>query len=183
MGATSRYDYGPAENAAWFREREEVCRALEGLHLTGHVLELACGTGNWTLPLSRTADRLTALDGSDEMLRINRARVRSERVTYLRADLFTWQPPEEYDAVVFLLARTSLLTECALSPNGAAFAEPDAGSFSSTSRGPGHDDATAPPTPDQPWLHRRLTDGRDSRHQLFYSAPYLEACFSARTRV
>jgi demethylmenaquinone methyltransferase/2-methoxy-6-polyprenyl-1,4-benzoquinol methylase len=96
-----RYDHGPEANAQWFREQEEVYAALAGLHLTGHVLELACGTGNWTSLLARTAKRVTALDGSAEMLEINRRRVRSASVEYLQSDLFQWQPERTYDAVFF----------------------------------------------------------------------------------
>jgi 2-polyprenyl-3-methyl-5-hydroxy-6-metoxy-1,4-benzoquinol methylase len=35
------------------------------------------------------------------MLAINRAKVRSERVSYVQADLFTWRPERGYDAVFF----------------------------------------------------------------------------------
>ena len=42
-----RFDRGPAANALWFAEVEEVAAALDALHVTGDVLELASGTGSW----------------------------------------------------------------------------------------------------------------------------------------
>lgn len=96
-----RYDRGPEANARWFADAEEVVAALASLHITGDVLELAPGTGIWTERLARTARAITAVDASPEMVAINRARVASDRVTYVLADLFTWYPERTYDAVVF----------------------------------------------------------------------------------
>jgi demethylmenaquinone methyltransferase/2-methoxy-6-polyprenyl-1,4-benzoquinol methylase len=96
-----RYDRGPEANARWFADAEEVFAALAALPLTGDVLELAPGTGIWTERLARTARSITAVDASPEMVAINRAKVASDRVTYILADLFTWRPARTYDAVVF----------------------------------------------------------------------------------
>jgi demethylmenaquinone methyltransferase/2-methoxy-6-polyprenyl-1,4-benzoquinol methylase len=96
-----RYDRGAEHNARWFAEVDEVVQALEDWQLTGDVLELAPGTGIWTERLVRTAKTVTAVDASAEMIALNRARVGSERVTYLQADLFTWQAERVYDAVFF----------------------------------------------------------------------------------
>lgn len=96
-----RYDQGPALNARWFAEADEVFTALNALQLTGDVLELAPGTGIWTERVIRTASSVTAVDASSEMLAINRARVASERVFYVQADLFSWQPERTYDGVLF----------------------------------------------------------------------------------
>ncbi len=85
----------------WFAEADEVFAALEVAQLTGDVLELAPGTGIWTERLLRTATTVTAVDASTEMIAINQAKVQSKRVTYLQADLFTWQPERAYDAVFF----------------------------------------------------------------------------------
>ncbi|HLX39515.1 MAG TPA: class I SAM-dependent methyltransferase, partial [Ktedonobacteraceae bacterium] len=65
------------------------------------VLELAPGTGIWTERLVRTASKVTAVDASPEMIAINRAKVSSNRVTYVQADLFSWRPEHAYDAVLF----------------------------------------------------------------------------------
>jgi SAM-dependent methyltransferase len=65
------------------------------------VLELACGTGLWTQQLTATARRITAVDAAPEMLALNRERVDSPLVEYVRADLFTWRPDRRFDAVFF----------------------------------------------------------------------------------
>lgn len=96
-----RYDRGPELNARWFAEITEVLADFDAFNLTGDVLELAPGTGNWTQQLLHTAATITAVDASPEMVAINRARVQSDRVTYILADLFTWQPDRQYDAVCF----------------------------------------------------------------------------------
>lgn len=96
-----RYDYGPEANARWFAEAEEAFAALDALRIAGDVLELAPGTGIWTERLLPGANSITAVDASPEMIAINRAKVNDERVRYIQADLFSWQPARLYDAVVF----------------------------------------------------------------------------------
>lgn len=96
-----RYDRGSGLNARWFAEVDEVFAAFDALALTGDVLELAAGTGIWTERLLHTASTITIVDASQEMIAINRARVASERVSYVQADLFAWQPARLYDAVCF----------------------------------------------------------------------------------
>jgi demethylmenaquinone methyltransferase/2-methoxy-6-polyprenyl-1,4-benzoquinol methylase len=96
-----RYDRDAESNARWFAEVEEVVRAFDDLGIGDEVLELACGTGIWTERLARVARSVTAIDGSPEMIAINRARVAGERVMYLQADLFTWRPERTYDSVFF----------------------------------------------------------------------------------
>ena len=96
-----RYDRSPETNARWFVELEEVFAAIDALSLSGDLLELAPGTGIWTERLLGTTTTITAVDASPEMVELNRARVASERVTYILADLFTWQPDRTYDAVFF----------------------------------------------------------------------------------
>jgi 2-polyprenyl-3-methyl-5-hydroxy-6-metoxy-1,4-benzoquinol methylase len=96
-----RYDRGPEGNTRWFTEVDEVVAALEALRMEGDVLELAPGTGIWTERLVRTATTVTAVDASPEMIEINRAKVASERVSYVLADLFSWRPERVYDAVFF----------------------------------------------------------------------------------
>jgi len=80
---------------------------VELLHQLGpfeHVLELACGTGIWTRLLVNVAQRVTAVDAAPEMLALNAAkvgRVAETSVRYLQADLFNWEPAEQYDLVFF----------------------------------------------------------------------------------
>jgi demethylmenaquinone methyltransferase/2-methoxy-6-polyprenyl-1,4-benzoquinol methylase len=96
-----RYDRGDEMNARWFADIHEAFARLDSLHLTGDVLELAPGTGIWTERLVRTATSITAVDASSEMIEINQAKVSDKRVSYVQADLFSWQPERTYDAVVF----------------------------------------------------------------------------------
>ena len=96
-----RYDRSPETNARWFAEVDEVFAALDAFAISGDVLELAPGTGIWTERLLRTATSITAVDASPEMVALNRARVASDRVSYVLADLFTWRPERTYDAVFF----------------------------------------------------------------------------------
>ncbi len=51
------------------------------------MLELACGTGTWTRALLALGRELTAIDASPEM--------------FQQADLFQWQPRQQYDLVFF----------------------------------------------------------------------------------
>lgn len=96
-----RYDRGPELNARWFAEADEVFAALDSFQLTGDVLELAPGTGIWTERLVRTAATVTAVDASPEMIEVNRAKVASERVSYVLADIFAWRAERAFDAVFF----------------------------------------------------------------------------------
>jgi SAM-dependent methyltransferase len=80
----------------------EQARALvDEFAPTGDVLELACGNGGFTRELIRHARTLTAVDGSPRMLERNRREVDDDRVTYVNADIFDWQPERRYDAVFF----------------------------------------------------------------------------------
>ena len=115
---------------------DEVTQALDAFRPTGSVLELACGPGVWTGQLLRYATDLTAVDASPEMLAVAAARVGSDRVRFLQADLFTWQPDRRYDVVFigFWLSHVpaerfasfwSLVADC-LNPDGRVFLVDDA---------------------------------------------------------
>jgi SAM-dependent methyltransferase len=114
----------------------ELTEALDAFQPTGRVLELACGPGVWTPQLLRHAAVVTAVDASPEMLAIAAARVGTERVRFVQADLFTWRPDRRYDAVFFgfwlshVPARRfesfwSLVADC-LIPEGRVFFADDA---------------------------------------------------------
>ncbi len=96
-----RYDLGQEANARWFAEANQVFTVLDALKIEGHILELAPGTGIWTERFLRTASSITAVDASPEMIAINRARVGSDHVSYIQANLFTWHPTRKFDAVCF----------------------------------------------------------------------------------
>ncbi len=107
-----------AEQVAYYRERaaeydqtsslaaDEPSRAiladaLEAFAPRGQVLELACGTGQWTAMLAKRSVELTAIDSSAEMLAIAAARVQDSRVRFIQADIFEWRPERQYDVVFF----------------------------------------------------------------------------------
>jgi demethylmenaquinone methyltransferase/2-methoxy-6-polyprenyl-1,4-benzoquinol methylase len=81
--------------------RAQLRNALAAFAPRGRILELACGTGQWTAELARHASSLTAVDASPEMIALNRARVAQENVRYVEADLFAWSARERYDVVFF----------------------------------------------------------------------------------
>jgi ubiquinone/menaquinone biosynthesis C-methylase UbiE len=93
-----RYDRGEEHTQQWQAEVDEVCLALQTANLSGHVVDIAAGTGIWTKELLKMADHVTALDSSDEMIEINQSRLQSDKVTYILTDLFYWQPVMAYDA-------------------------------------------------------------------------------------
>ena len=80
---------------------DAIRAALRAFEPAGEVLELAAGTGQWTPILAEYATSLTAVDASQEMLDINRAKLKRHSIRYTVADLFAWEPPQDYDVVFF----------------------------------------------------------------------------------
>ena len=81
---------------------DEMTRSLiDEFAPTGDVLELACGPGTFTRDIALHASSLTVVDGSPRMLDRARAAVGDANVTFIEADLFTWEPARTYDAVFF----------------------------------------------------------------------------------
>jgi demethylmenaquinone methyltransferase/2-methoxy-6-polyprenyl-1,4-benzoquinol methylase len=72
---------------------------LEADPPTGHVLEIAAGSGNRTGRLLPAADRVTAVDASLEMLELLAAK--HPEVERIEADIFSWEPPQRYDNIYF----------------------------------------------------------------------------------
>ncbi len=93
-----RYDFGPKHTRQWEAEAQLVRQQLADQNLTGNVLEFAAGTGIWTQELLKTATHITALDASEEVLVVNKAKTQSDKVTYQVADIFVWQAPQPFDA-------------------------------------------------------------------------------------
>jgi SAM-dependent methyltransferase len=80
----------------------ELVRALDSFGPTGDVLEIASGTGAWTVHLLRHASSVTALDASPEMHEQAARKVQGDRrVRFVDADVFTWTPDARYDVVFF----------------------------------------------------------------------------------
>ena len=175
-----RYDRSPETNARWFREVDEVLAALDAFAISGDVLELAPGTGIWTERLLRTAKSITAVDASPEMVALNRARVASDQVSYILADLFTWRPERTYDAVFFGFWLSHVPVErldaflgmvaAALRPEGKLFFVD--GRREPTSTAADH----RLPDPGSQVMTRRLNDGREFQIvKIFYEPAALEA--------
>lgn len=66
---------------------------------TGHVLEIAAGSGGRTGQILRSAERVTALDSAPEMLEL--LRQRHPGVETIQSDVFSWEPPKQFDNVFF----------------------------------------------------------------------------------
>lgn len=98
---SGRYDRGEARRRQWLDELASVERQLVHWAPRGRILELAAGTGMWTEKLVPFCSHFVALDASPEVLLLNRARVADERVEYVSADVFSWEPAERADFVFF----------------------------------------------------------------------------------
>ena len=96
-----RYDRYDELNYRWFSEASSVMNVLLQQGPFAEVLELACGTGIWTRELLNISQHITALDASQEVLKLNREKVQSEKVEYQQQDLFAWQSDRQYDLVFF----------------------------------------------------------------------------------
>ncbi|MGW7594951.1 class I SAM-dependent methyltransferase [Streptomyces asiaticus] len=92
-----QYDRPYAE----YEALRDLLAVVDDLPIAGDVLELACGTGQWTSRLAARARSVTAVDAAAEVLAIARARTASPSVQFLEADLFEWRPPRRYDTVFF----------------------------------------------------------------------------------
>jgi 2-polyprenyl-3-methyl-5-hydroxy-6-metoxy-1,4-benzoquinol methylase len=81
--------------------RGRIARLVAEMQPTGKVLEIACGTGLWTEALAGLADTVTAIDAAPEVIDIARERLRSARVSFEVADVFSWTPDARFDVVFF----------------------------------------------------------------------------------
>jgi demethylmenaquinone methyltransferase/2-methoxy-6-polyprenyl-1,4-benzoquinol methylase len=160
-----RYDHGPETNARWFSDVAEAHAALERFKPSGNVLELACGTGLWTERLLRDAKSVTVVDGSPEMLDLCRSRVGEQRVSYVQADLFAWEPERTYEVCFFgfwLSHVPEERLEAFWAKVGRAVGSGGRVFFIDSLR---HDRASALdhalPEPQSPIMLRRLADGRE----------------------
>lgn len=82
-------------------EWQHLVDGVRRLPHSQRTLELACGTGIWTHELLQVSDNIVAVDGAQEMLEVNRAKLGSPKVQYQQADLFNWKPDATYDLVFF----------------------------------------------------------------------------------
>jgi demethylmenaquinone methyltransferase/2-methoxy-6-polyprenyl-1,4-benzoquinol methylase len=90
----------PIDQLAAHARRIEM--GLDQFRPTGRVLEIASGTGLWTIHLLGHASSITALDSSSEMHELSRFKTGGDpRVHYVLADVFTWHPDGRYEVVFF----------------------------------------------------------------------------------
>lgn len=81
---------------------DELAAALDRFRPVGDVLEIASGTGGWTLALLRHASSVTAIDSSQEMHDQAQHKIgEGQRVRFLQADIFSWRADRQYDVVFF----------------------------------------------------------------------------------
>lgn len=160
--------------------QDELLSAIESFRPTGHVLELACGSGVWTERLQRSAVSVTAVDGAPEMLTRARARLGPDAsVRFVQADLSSWHPACRYDAVFFgfwishvpedRFASFWNLVDEALEPGGSIFF------FDDNHRSDGELLEGA----DSPFVRRQLNDGTAFR---VVKIPYQPAELERRLR-
>ena len=120
-----------------------------------------------------SAQSVTAVDASPEVLAINRRKVGNPRVRYVEANLFDWRPVEQYDTVFFAFwlshvppehfeAFWALVAEC-LAPRGQVFFIEDRPAMATQERTP----------PGQPAyvVDRELLDGRTYRAVKAFREP------------
>lgn len=195
-----RYDQGEAFRAGWDADVAEVRAALDALGPTGDVVELAAGTGNWSVELARHADRLTLVDAAPETLEIAAAKLaaldlpagrsgRPPEVEPVVADLFAWEPPRRFDVVFFSFWHSHVplarldgfweLVDRALAPDGRAFLLDNARPAAAGDPAPGVQSADGfrltalgeTHDPDEVESTRVLDDGRTFRIVKVFWAP------------
>ncbi|MCP5099104.1 MAG: methyltransferase domain-containing protein, partial [Chloroflexi bacterium] len=98
----------------------QVRQALQQRNPSGHILEIACGTGLWTEQLLPFAERLTAVDASTDMIALNRQR--------LASDTIQWVPKAGYRAptpsFVFLTIHNTIKSQSSLPTGGSIATQP-----------------------------------------------------------
>lgn len=100
-----RYFRTPLGAAIRAREEEAVFRFLELVMEPHHsILEVGCGTGNYTVPVARCCTEMVAIDSSPEMLRYLRRRLGREALTNVEARLGQLpdglETPKQFDGVL-----------------------------------------------------------------------------------
>lgn len=121
-----RYTRDPEHERRWLLDVAELEERLRSFAPHGDVLELAAGTGIWTRRLVPAADRVVAVDANAETLALN-----TPAAELVVADIFSWQPPQQFDVVFFSFwlshvpeerfAEFWSLVRSALKPHGRVF--------------------------------------------------------------
>jgi ubiquinone/menaquinone biosynthesis C-methylase UbiE len=180
-----RYDRGEELNRVWLDEAAQTMRLLKQQGHFSHALEFASGTGIWTEQLVKISDHITALDASTEVLDINREKIRAAggegKVEYVQADIFAWEPTQQYDLVLFCFWLSHVPAEKfdafldtvnrALRPGGKFFMVDSTADRTASAK----DHIISK---DSNFMTRRLNDGREFQIvKIYYDAPDLQASF------
>lgn len=165
------------------RMRDTIAGVVADMHIDGDVLELAGGTGAWTVELARVARSVTYVDGAPEMAAIARAKVDDPAVTFEIADVFSYRPSRRFDVVFFAAWMShvpdsrfddfwAVVDDC-LAPDGRVL-------FLDESPARAHFEPAPFDTDDGALATRTLSDG--SQHVIvkrFWEPPALEARLAA----
>ncbi len=95
-----RYSHGSIDDAVWTAELDQATLWLDGLPLTGEIVELAAGTGWWS-PLLASKGELSIYDAAEAPLDLARERLLAHR---LRAHIHVrdaWAEPDRPVDAVF----------------------------------------------------------------------------------
>lgn len=109
MDTKSAYDlwskqYDSNENKTRDLEAKSLRKTLEKIDFD-NCLEIGCGTGKNTEWLLQKANHLTAVDFSEEMIAKAKEKIKSDKVTFLQADIIKdWDfTNEKFDLISFSL--------------------------------------------------------------------------------
>jgi len=85
----------------WAEYLHHLIERHKGINIST-VLDLACGTGNITIPMARLGYNLWGIDASEQMLSIaeNKARIHGEKIKFLRQDMRDLHLTKKFDAVI-----------------------------------------------------------------------------------
>ncbi|HUG02492.1 MAG TPA: class I SAM-dependent methyltransferase [Longimicrobiales bacterium] len=177
-----RYSHGPISDMAWQADLDAATMWLDGLPMSGEIVELAAGTGWWS-PLLAQKGELSIYDAVEQPLDIARERLLAHG---LRAHIHVhdaWaEPDRQVDALFtgFWLSHVprarlaDFLAICRrwLKPGGIY-------AFIDSRRDPASGAADNPAPADDMSL-RRLADGREFRiPKVFYEPDEIEAALLA----
>jgi len=177
-----RYERGPIHDAAWNAELDTAGRWLDGLPISGQIVELAAGTGWWS-PLLAGKGELSIYDAAETPLDRARDRLLAHG---LRAHIHTrdaWAEPDRAVDALFTgfwlshIQRDRLPEFLSIARRwlraGGTFAFID--SLPDPQSG-----ATDHPTPESDRSIRRLDDGREFEIvKVYYTPNELEAALRA----
>lgn len=83
--------YDIVDNKTRDLEAKTIRNVLNEINCS-HIIEIGCGTGKNTLWLAQRCERLTAVDFSEEMLKLAKEKVGHKKIEYMQADITeTWK--------------------------------------------------------------------------------------------